>query len=68
MQKNIGIADRTVRVILALVAGILIATGQLTGMTAIILGIVGAVLLATSVVSVCPLYSALKISTTKKQG
>jgi hypothetical protein len=68
MQKNVGVADRMVRIILALVIGLLVATGQVTGTTAIVLGIVAAVLLATGVMSMCPLYSLLRISTFKKQS
>jgi hypothetical protein len=68
MQKNVGAPDRMVRIVLALVIGLLVATGQVTGTTAIVLGIVAAVLLATGVMSMCPLYSLLRISTFKKQS
>jgi hypothetical protein len=66
MKKNIGSADRIIRVVLALAIGILIATNVLTGTLGIILGVVAVVLLLTSGMSLCPIYLALGISTMKK--
>lgn len=68
MTKNMGSADRIIRTIVAIALGVLILTGNVTGWLAIVLGIVGVVFLATSAVSVCPLYSPLKISTIKDAG
>ena len=65
MTKNVGSADRIVRILLAIVFGVLIFTGEVTGTFAIILGILGVVLLVTSVVSFCPLYFISKMSTLK---
>lgn len=66
MTTNVGSADRIIRTLLAIVFGILILTGQVEGTLAIILGIIAAVLLLTSAVSVCPLYMLLKTSTVKQ--
>lgn len=66
MKKNMGIADRTVRTILAVVIAILYFTNQITGVAAIILGIFAVVFLLTSFMSFCPLYLPLKLSTMKK--
>ena len=66
MNKNMGTADRVIRTLVAVVFGLLIVMGIVTGLVAWILGIVGVVFLATSVVSFCPLYTALKISTKAK--
>lgn len=63
MIKNLGNADRIIRVLAALVVGILLLTGVLSGTLGVILGILAVVLLLTSVVSFCPLYLPLKIST-----
>ena len=68
MNKNVGNTDRIVRTIAALAVGILIFTGTLTGMPAIILGVVAVVLLLTSVVSFCPLYALLKLSSRKTKA
>ncbi len=66
MKKNVGTADRAIRTLAAIVLAILILTGTVTGTTAIVLGVVAAVLLLTSMVSICPLYMALNLSTNKK--
>lgn len=66
MIKNMGSADRIIRTIVALVVGGLIVAGEVTGLTAVILGIFAVVFLLTSLVSFCPLYLPFKISTKGK--
>jgi amino acid transporter len=66
MKKNMGTADRIVRIIAALVIGYLILNGTLAGTVGTILGIIAIVFLLTSIFSFCPLYLPLKISTLKK--
>jgi len=68
MNKNLGAIDRTVRTIAALTVGILIVTGSLTGPLAVTLGVVAVALLLTSVVSFCPLYALLKLSSRKQEA
>lgn len=63
MEKNMGVADRGIRVALALVGILLIGLGAVQGTLAILLGIVAAVFIITSLVGFCPLYTVLKIST-----
>jgi hypothetical protein len=66
MKKNMGSADKIIRVLLAIIFAILIFTGTVTGALAIILGIFGVVFLVTSFMSFCPLYLPIKFSTLKK--
>lgn len=66
MTKNMGSADRIIRILAAVVIGILILAGQLTGTAAIILGVLAVIFLATSFISFCPLYLPFKFSTTKR--
>ncbi|MCA1788544.1 MAG: DUF2892 domain-containing protein [Thioalkalivibrio sp.] len=66
MEKNMGLADRAIRVLVAVLLGVLIFTGQIVGVTAIILGVLTLVLLVTSVVGFCPLYVPMKQSTRRK--
>ena len=66
MKKNMGNADRTIRVLIAVLLGVLIFAGQIAGVTATILGILAIVFLLTSAVGFCPLYVPLKRSTIKK--
>ncbi|MEJ2565669.1 MAG: DUF2892 domain-containing protein [Gammaproteobacteria bacterium] len=66
MIKNMGSVDRLVRTVLALVVVALYFTGQISGVAAIILGVIAAIFLLTSAVAFCPLYVPLKLSTRKK--
>jgi len=68
MKTNMGLVDRIVRVVLALIVGVLFLTGQISGVAAIILGILAVVFLLTSIVSFCPLYLPFGISTKKKEA
>lgn len=63
MTKNMGALDRTVRTLVALLVGALIATGTLTGLLAVVLGVFAAVFLLTSFVGFCPLYAPFDWST-----
>jgi hypothetical protein len=63
MKKNMGLIDRSLRIIMAIVIAVLIYLGELSGIAAIILGIFAGVFLLTSLVSFCPLYPLLGINT-----
>lgn len=65
MTKNLGSVDRIIRILLAIIIGVLYATGDLSGTAALILGVLGVVFLLTSSVGFCPIYHALKLSTKK---
>jgi len=62
-----GMLDRLIRTILALVVIVLYFTKQITETAAIILGILAVIFLLTSLAGFCPLYIPFKISTVKKQ-
>mgnify|MGYP005868235493 CR=1 FL=1 len=66
MVKNMGSADRIVRVLLAVVIALLFFLKQITGTLGIILLILAIIFLLTSLAGFCPLYVPLKISTKKK--
>ena len=70
MKKNMGATDKLVRIILAVIFAALYFTGTVTGTVGIVLLVLGAVFLATSLVSFCPLYTLLGINTcgVKKAG
>lgn len=65
MKKNMGTIDRALRVTVALVIGILYLTGQISGLAAVVLGVIAVIFVATSLVSTCPLYVPLGITTRK---
>ena len=66
MKKNMGSADKMIRIVVALVFALLIYTGKVQGNIAIVLGVLAAVFVLTSFVSFCPLYLPFKINTCKK--
>ncbi len=68
MRWNMGIADRVVRGVLAVVVAVLYFAHQLSPVAAIVLGILAVVFLATSIVGFCPLYLAIGLSTRRKAG
>lgn len=65
MKKNMGMLDRIIRSVLALIFGILYFTGTISGALGLILLIGAIVFLATSFVSFCPLYLPFGFSTCK---
>jgi len=66
MKKNMGTIDRVLRVTVAVIIGILYLTGQISGLAAIVLGVIAVIFVATSLVSTCPLYVPLGITTRKE--
>jgi hypothetical protein len=63
MKKNMGNADRIIRVLIAAVISVLYFTGTITGTIGIIALALGGVFIATSVISFCPLYTLVGLST-----
>lgn len=68
MESNINSLDRIIRVILAVLVGVLYFANLISGTLAIVLGVVAIIFLATSLINFCPLYSILGISTRKKNN
>jgi len=66
MKTNVGTIDKTVRLVAAAIVAGLIFSGQVSGTLAIVLGILAGIFVLTSIVSFCPLYVLLKISTKKQ--
>lgn len=66
MKANLGSTDKMVRIIIAIVIAILYFTNVISGTLGIILLILAAVFVLTSLISFCPLYFPFGISTKKK--
>ncbi|NOT38349.1 MAG: DUF2892 domain-containing protein [Saprospiraceae bacterium] len=66
MQKNMGSADRIIRVIVAIVIAGLYFGGQISGTTGIVLLVLAVVFVLTSFISFCPLYLPFGFSTRGK--
>jgi hypothetical protein len=66
MKKNMGSTDKIIRILIALVIGVLYYTETISGTTAIVLGAFAIIFLITSFISFCPLYLPFGINTSKK--
>lgn len=65
MKKNVGNADRIIRIIIAILFAVLYFTNVVSGTTGIILLVLAGVLLVTALVVSCGLYTLFGISTCK---
>ena len=63
MKKNMGTADKIIRLIVAAVLAFLFYNGTITGTLGIVAVVAAAVFALTSLVSFCPLYTLLGINT-----
>lgn len=68
MKKNMGNLDRGIRIVVALIFAALIVTGTVSGVLAIVLGVLAAVFLLTSLIGFCPLYAPFGISTCPREN
>jgi len=66
MKQNMGFIDRLIRVLVAVAIVAFYLTGQISGIAAIILGVLALVFVLTSIIGFCPLYLPVRISTKKK--
>ncbi len=65
-EKNMGTLDRAIRIVIAVAIAVLYFTGNLSGLTATVLGIFAIIFIITSTVGFCPLYTVIGLSTCKK--
>ena len=66
MNKNVGSADKSVRILLSVLLAVLIFTNVVSGWLAIVFGIFVVVFLLTALLNFCPIWLALKVNTIKK--
>jgi uncharacterized membrane protein len=66
MKQNMGTADRIIRFVLIIAIAALYFNGMITGVTAIVLVALAAILLLTSLSGFCPAYYTFKITTCRK--
>ena len=67
MKKNMGTVDKTIRIFVAAIVALLYFTGVISGTLAIVLMVFALIFVVTSLISFCPLYSLLGITTRKKE-
>ena len=67
MKANMGTTDKIIRIALAALVAILYFTNVISGTIGIVLLVLAAVFVLTSLISFCPLYPILGMNTTKKK-
>ena len=67
MKSNMGSVDKIVRIVIAIVLGVLYYQGIISGTLGIVLLVVAGVFVLTSLVSFCPLYGIFGLKTTKSE-
>jgi hypothetical protein len=67
MKKNMGLADRMIRIVVAIVIAVLFFTNVISGTLGIILLVLAGVFVLTSMISFCPLYTLFGASTCPKE-
>lgn len=65
--SNVGTADRTLRLITAILLVILFYTGIMPGIFGVIGLVVALLLTVTSLISFCPIYKMLRVSSIFKK-
>jgi len=66
MKKNMGLADKIIRIILAIVIAVLFFMDIISGTLGIVLIALAAIFVLTSFISFCPLYLPFGVKTCKK--
>lgn len=66
VTKNMGTTDRVLRILAALAIGVLYLAGSISGLAAMVLGVVALVFVVSSAVGFCPIYVPLGISTRRQ--
>ena len=73
MKQNMGLADRSLRLLIAVILGFLYFSDAVTGGWQISAGIVSCIFAATAVAGICPFYTLFGFNTNeggknKKEG
>jgi fatty acid desaturase len=63
MKKNMGNADRVIRLLLAAIFVVLYFTNTVTGTFGIVLLVLAGVFVLTSLIGFCPLYTLVGLNT-----
>ncbi len=67
MKKNLESSDAVIRIAIAILIAILYLSGTITGTIAIVALVLAGVLVVTSFIGFCPLYTPFGIDTSKKR-
>lgn len=67
MKKNMGSVDKVIRLLVVVAFAILYVTNTITGTLGMVLLAIALLFLVTSLISYCPLYTLLGITTCPKK-
>ncbi|MCB2195116.1 MAG: DUF2892 domain-containing protein [Bacteroidetes bacterium] len=67
MKKNMGVADKIIRILVAIVIVALYFTGIIKGTLGIVLMILAGIFVLTSLISFCPLYTIFGLRTCPRE-
>ena len=67
MKKNMGKIDKLMRIIVAMVIGLLYLNNTISGMFGMVLIVLAMVFLLTSLINFCPLYLPFGIDTREEK-
>jgi hypothetical protein len=65
--SNLSLLDKTLRLMAAIIIAMLFFTDTISGTLGIVLLIIAAIFLITSVIGICPIYMACGIHSNKKR-
>ena len=63
MKKNMGTVDKSIRILIAVIIGILYFNGMISGTLGLVLLVLSVIFVLTSMISFCPLYTLFGIKT-----
>ena len=66
MTKNMGVIDRSLRLLAVAIVGVLYLTHSISGTLAAVLGVIAILFVVTSVMGYCPMYIPFGLSTRKE--
>lgn len=68
MKKNMGSADRIIRILAVIIFAALYFTGTVTGTWGIVLLVLGSIFVVTSLIAFCPAYAIFGMDTCSTKG
>jgi hypothetical protein len=67
MKQNMGLTDKVIRIVVAILFIVLYMTNVIAGIPGIVLLALAGIFILTSLLGFCPLYLPLRINTGKKK-
>jgi hypothetical protein len=68
MKTNVGKTDKIIRIVIAILFGVLYFTGTVSGTVGLVLLVLGGVFVLTAGLGFCPLYTLFGMNTCKSKN